>query len=88
MTNRKLRKALLDQHGISPQLLSYRVQKIKKKYSMTTEDATYVIAQQEGIILDKYLDKDTVDRIRDIMYRISPVSEAPRGKPRGISSAA
>lgn len=71
MTNRQLRKDLLDTLERTPQALSQRVQKLKKTHSITTEDATYVIAQQEGMILDKYLDKQTVDRIRGIIQQIS-----------------
>lgn len=78
MTNRQLRKALLEKLGFTPQALSQRVQKLKTQYAMTTEDATYVIAQREGIILDKYLDKDTVDRVRSLLQHISaPIQALP-----------
>jgi len=43
---------------------------------MTTEDATYVIAQQEGIILDKYLDKDTINHIRGIIQQITYITQS------------
>jgi len=74
MTNRKLRRALLDKLGITPQGLSQRVQKLKREYAITTEDATYIIAQQEGIILDKYLDRDTVNHIRGIIQQITYIT--------------
>lgn len=77
MTNRQLRKALLKKLGITPQALSQRRKKLKKQYAVTTEDATYVIAQQEGIILDKYLDKETIDRVRDILQHVSYLTRAP-----------
>ena len=75
MTNKSLRQALLKKIKITSRGLLYRVQKIKKNHSMTTEDAICVIAQREGIILDKYLDKDTVDRVRGIIQDISSVTE-------------
>jgi len=75
MTNQKLKKALLDKLGITQQGLSLRVQKLKKKISMTTEDATYVIAQQEGLILDKYLDVGTLDRVRKLHIDTSPLPQ-------------
>jgi len=39
---------------------------------MTTEEATYVIAQQQGIILDKYLNKETINHVRALLQDISP----------------
>lgn len=77
MTNRQLRKAVLEKLGITPQALSKRVQKLKKQCAMTTEDATYVIAQQQGIILDKYLDKEIVGHVRGLLQQISPPIQAP-----------
>jgi len=71
MTNRKLREVLLKKLGGTRQALSQRAQKLKEQYAMTTEDATYVIAQKEGIILDKYLDKETIDRVRSLLQDIS-----------------
>lgn len=67
--------------------LSQRVQKIKRQYPMTTEDAIYIIAQKENIILDKYLDTGTVDSVRDLMRHVSSPSDHPltrinrKGKP-------
>jgi predicted transcriptional regulator len=72
MTNKQLRNALLKKLGVTPQAISQRVQKLKRRYAMTTEDATYVIAQQEGIILDKYLDKEIIDHVRVLQQQISP----------------
>jgi ribosomal 50S subunit-recycling heat shock protein len=72
MTNKNLKKDLLRKLSITQQGLSYRVQKLKKTYSITTEDATYIIAQKEGITLDKYLKKVEIDRVREIMRDILP----------------
>lgn len=76
MTNTQLREALLKKLGITRQALSQRIQKLKQQYPMTTEDGTYVIAQQQGIILDKYLDKGTVDRVRGLLQHVSPPTQA------------
>lgn len=76
MTNSMLRQALLNKLSITPQGLSLRIQKLKKIHSITTEDATYVIAQQNGIILDKYLEKMIVDRIRILLRDISTGSQS------------
>lgn len=81
MTDRKLRSDLLKKLGrITPQALSKRVQIIKRKYPMTTEDATYVIAHNEGIILDRYLDIETMNHIGELIRNISPIQ--PVIKPR------
>lgn len=77
MTNRQLRSALLQKLKITPQAVSLQVQNLKKLYPMTTEDATYVIAHQNGIILDKYLDSTTVDRVRGLLQHISTRTQAP-----------
>lgn len=84
MTNRPLRKALLEKLDVSPQRLSQRVKKLKKQCAMTTEDATYVIAHQVGIPLDKYLDKETIDRVRNLQSTLSPtIVSSPVGKATG-----
>ena len=75
MTNRQLRKALLEKLDVSPQALSQRVQGLKRQYAITTEDATYIIAQREGIILDKYLDKGTVNHVRGIIQQITHITQ-------------
>jgi hypothetical protein len=67
MINRRLKQDLLKKLGITPQALSQRAERIKKEMPMTTEEATYVVAQQEGLPLDKYLDKNTLDKMRDIL---------------------
>ncbi|HBB87603.1 MAG TPA: hypothetical protein DC047_08310 [Blastocatellia bacterium] len=70
MTNREIRKRLLEILAISPQALSRRAGKIKERYGpMTTDEATYVIAHMEGIDISRYLDLTTLDRIRALVPR-------------------
>jgi hypothetical protein len=67
-TNRELRTALLKHLGVSQQRLSQRAKNTKQKYGpMSTEEATYVIAHQEGLDLTKYLDPSAVDRVRNLI---------------------
>jgi hypothetical protein len=67
-TNPELRNKLLKHLGCSPPALSQRVSVIKRKYGpMTTEDAVYLIAHKQEIDLSKYLDKNTVDKIRTLI---------------------
>ncbi len=72
MTNRQLSKALLEKLGISQSALSQRVKKLKMQRAMTTEDATYLIAHQEGIPLDKYLINESIDRVRNLQNTLAP----------------
>jgi len=65
-TNRDLKKALLEKLDIKQPGLSKRVQKKKEHLPMSTEDATYLIAHESGIKIDKYLSKDEVDKIRQL----------------------
>lgn len=67
MTNRALQNDLLGKLKISKQALSQRVKKIKQETPMTTEEATYVLAHREGLLLDKYLDKETINNLRQII---------------------
>jgi len=69
-TNRSLRKALLEHLKVTPQCLSQRVGQVKAQHGpMSTEDATYVIAQQEGLDLSRYLEPATVGHVRELMPR-------------------
>lgn len=85
-TNRQLRTALLKKMGITAQALSKRVQKKKAASPMSTEDATYLIAHEVGIKIDKYLDDAQVDRVRQLHGAFPRVSHADtrptRTKPR------
>jgi len=86
MVNRELKKALLEKLGISVQALSQRAQKMKRLNAMTTEEAHYVIAQQNEIILDKYLDSKTIERVGELMQRLQPSPQSGGNEKRQISS--
>lgn len=63
----KIRKRLLDKLKISPQALSQRIQRMRKISPITNEEGIYIIAHKEGIRLDKYLDKETISHIRNLI---------------------
>lgn len=88
MTNKELRRALLQKLRISPQALSQQCKKLKKQTPMTTEEAVYVIAQRNGIILDKYLDEELVSRVRLLLQQITPTKQAPIRGTRGKTKEA
>src|SRR5918995_1330197 len=54
--------------GISKQRLSDKVAQVKKAHGpMTTEDAVYLLAHQSDLDLPRYLDPETVDRVRGML---------------------
>jgi hypothetical protein len=71
-TNTAIRAALLAKLGVTRQALSNRVQLLKSQQPMTTEDAVYVIAHNNGIDIGRYLDHETLARVRAIITRSSP----------------
>lgn len=50
---------------------------------MTTEDATYIIAHKNGIKLDKYLNNATINHIRDLYQKLTPVTQVLAKQTRG-----
>jgi len=85
MTNRHLRRALLEKLGITRQALSLRAKKLKEQKPMTTTDAIYIIAQENGIPLERYLAPELIDRVKALLPVVPgpPVKAAPRQGPRG-----
>lgn len=80
-TNRALRAELLRKKGWSKHNLSDRVQVKKKKSPMSTEEATYLIAHENGIKVDKYLKPEVVAQIRALVHQqagAASASAAPR----------
>jgi len=74
MTNQKLKKDLLRKLGIQAPALSNRVNKLKSKLSMCTEDAVYLVAHKEGLKLERYLDPDNISRIRNLQVQFAAVT--------------
>lgn len=69
-TDRRLRADLLKTLRATPQRLSERVAIVKREHGpMNTEEGTYVLAHLNGMDLSKYLDRETVDRIRGMVPR-------------------
>lgn len=75
MAYKDLRKALLDKLGVTPQALSQQAQRIKQLVPMTTEQAVCIIAQRNGIKLDKFLDEEIVSIIRGLLQQVYPLSQ-------------
>jgi len=82
--DRKVRLELLRKLKVSPEAISQRAKRLKKKYGpMTTDEAVYIIAHIEGIDLAKYLPLETLDRIRSLVPRdVKPQSSMPEDTPQ------
>jgi hypothetical protein len=73
MVDRKVRKLLLEKLRFTPQALSQRAKRVKSLYGpMSTEEAVYVIAHQEGIDLSRYLSIQIIDRVRSLVPKDLP----------------
>ena len=78
MVNRKVRKLLLEMLRISPQALSQRAKRIKSGFGpMSTDEAVYVIAHQEGIDLSRHLPIEIIDTVRSLVPKDLPKPSAP-----------
>lgn len=91
VTNPAIKKALLSKLNVTPQRLSQRVQNRKRTLPMTTEQATYTIAHEEGLDIAKYLTKEETAEVRQLMSCLQSVADKespgtatrePRGKPK------
>lgn len=79
MSYRQMRRALLEKLSITPQALSQRVKRKKRDLPMSTQDATCVIAHEEGITIDKFLPDDQLARVRSLVSQV-PAPNPPRVK--------
>ena len=85
-TDKNLKAELLKRLKVTPQRLSQRVNRMKKDNGpMSTAEATYVIAHQEGLDLTKYLDSKTVEKVRVL---VPQAGSAPTGSPQKRSRKA
>jgi hypothetical protein len=69
-TNRKLREALLKDLGVSRQRLSQLAKKRKSELPMSTEQAHYTIAHENGIDIAKYLSPDETAEVRNLVAQL------------------
>ena len=89
-TNRELRQALLGRLGITPQALSLRAQKRKRQLPMSTEQAVYTIAHEEGIDVSRYLSKEETADVRHLVSLLNGSrpsgDDASAARPRARST--
>ena len=86
-TNAKLRTALLAKlGGVTTQALSARVQKKKQLAPMSTELATYLIAHEEGVKIDRYLPPAIVQQVRELINHTRPLATTSAAHPKAKSN--
>jgi hypothetical protein len=82
-----LRKALTKRTGWSKQVLSKRVKKLRTITPMATATAHGVLAHQQGMKIDKYLDADELRLVQNVLPAISQaassLSASTNGGPDG-----
>jgi len=87
MTDKSLKAALLKKLGVTSQRLSQRVQAVIRQVPMSSDEAAYCIAHQEGLRLDKFLDRDTIAHVRGLVAALRP-SAQPIAHTRSRKSSA
>lgn len=87
MSYRELRRDLLGRLGRTPQRLSQRVQEIKRVLPMSPQEATCILAHQEGLHLDRYLDKDKLSKIRQLIATLPTAPPSGPARPGRTKAA-
>jgi Swt1-like HEPN len=89
-TNREVLKALRAKLGdVSHQAISQRRARIQKLVPMPVDIATYIVAQAEGVRIEKWLDADTLATVAEFQGRLAAlggdgaVTPAPKSKASG-----
>ena len=75
-TNQRLKHALLKKLGITASGLSRRIRKEQRALSMSTELATYLIAQENGIVIGQYLPADIANEVRQLQVQKASVNNS------------
>jgi hypothetical protein len=71
-TNRTILAALRAKLGnVSHQAISQRRERIQRKIAMPTDIATYIVAQGEGVRIERHLDADTLQTVADFQSRLA-----------------
>ncbi len=71
MSYSELKCALRDKLGVKDRALYCRVDKLKKQCPMNTRDGMCLLAHREGIFIDKYLDEETLARVRELDQHVA-----------------
>jgi hypothetical protein len=69
-TNANVKKALLAKLKVTPQRLSQIAKKRKEELPMSTEQAVYTLAHENGIDLSKHLSKEETTEVRGLVSQL------------------
>lgn len=75
-TNQQLKQALLTKLDITASGLSRRIKKEQETLSVSTELATYLIAQENGIAIGKYLSDEEMAEVRTLQVQKAGVNNS------------
>jgi hypothetical protein len=82
-TNQAILAALRKKLGdVSHQAISQRRHRIQSEVGMPTDIATYVIAQREGVRIEKHLDTETLRTVAEFQSRLDSKGAPPEPRPR------
>lgn len=71
-TNRQVLAALREKlGGVSNQAISQRRERVQTQVAMPTDIATYIVAQSEGVRIERHLDADTLQTVADFQGRLA-----------------
>lgn len=83
-TNRKLKADLLKKIGITEQALNLRAQNRKRReLPMTTEQAYYTFAYEEGLDLSRYLTHEQIAEVRNLVRDLKTATGASSSATNG-----
>ena len=86
-TNAAVKKALLAKLDVTPQRLSQIAKKRKAELPMSTEQAVYTLAHENGIDLSKHLGREETADVRSLVAQLRSGSSLP-ASPNGKTKAA
>ena len=75
MSYKALRKTLLQELNISEQALYQRANKIRNQLPMTPKEAICVISHHQRIPINRYLDSETVEKVRILVQQLGTLTQ-------------
>lgn len=85
-TNAHVKKALLAKLRVTPQRLSQLVKKRKAQLPMSTEQAVYTLAHENGIDVSKHLSKEETTEVRGLVSQLRSSASGYAPAPNGMNA--
>lgn len=78
MTKRpSLRQVIAKKLGVTPQSVDDRVRRLRKRIPMTPQEATGVVGFQAGVDIARFLEGDTLARVREVVAELNSANATP-----------